>query len=110
MRKYRKFIYIFLSCIVVFTVQCRFEMCGGAFEESCLLNGLNKMIGVFCATDFADLLILAAVMVMLHAVAQRDKRVDGATGIFSLILAVLLVICISFKKFNSTVFLFDNAF
>lgn len=110
MRKQRNLIFIFLSCIVVFTVQCKFEMCGGAFEESNLLNGLNKMIGVFNAPDFADLLTLAAVMVMFRTVAQRDKKVDVGTGIFSLILAVLLVTCISFKKFNSTVFLFDNAF
>ncbi len=110
MRKHRNFIYIFLSCIVVFTVQCKFEMCVGAFEESKLLNGLNKMIVAFNAPDFADLLTLAAVMVMFRAVAQRAPRFDVGTGIFSLLLAALLVTCISFKKFNSTVFLFDNIF
>lgn len=110
MRKYRNLLFGLLSCIVVFTVQCRFELCGGGFEESNLLNGLNKMIGAFNAPNFADLLIFAAVMIMLRTVAARDRELDTGTVIFSLVLAVLFVVCISFMKFNSAAFLLDNSF
>lgn len=110
MRRYRNLFFALLSCIVVFTVQCRFELCGGGFEESNLLNGLNKAIGAFNAPNFADLLIFAAVMIMLRTVAARDRELNMGTMIFSLVLAVLFVVCISFMKFNSAVFLLDNSF
>lgn len=110
MRKYRNLLFAVLSCIVVFTVQCRFELCGGGFEESNLLNGLNKMIGAFNAPQFTDLLIFAAVLMMLRAVAARDKELDTGTGVLSLAFAVLFVVCISFRKFNSAAFLLDNSF
>lgn len=110
MRKYRNFLCFLLSCVVVFTLQCRFEICVGGFEESDLLNGLNKLYSAFHETNYVDLLMLAAVFRMLRIVWAKDKEFDMATGILSLLFAILLVVCISYKKFNHAGFLFDNSF
>lgn len=110
MRRYRNVFYFLLSCVVVFTLQCRFEICVGGFAESNLLNGLNKLYNAFYGFDYADLLILAAVFCMFRTVEKRDRKPDVGTGILSLVFAVLLVVCISFRKFNHAGFLLDNSF
>lgn len=110
MRRYRKFLYFLLSCVVVLALSCRFEICVGGFADAALLNGLDKLRGAFREADYADLLMLAAVMWMFGAVEARDRKFDVGTGLLSFVFAVLLVVCISFRKFNSAVFLLGNSF
>ena len=110
MEKYWNPIFFVLACIVTLTLQCRFEICVGGFADSGLLNGLNKLYSAFRTADYVDLLILAAVFVMLRKVTEREKRLDAGTAVFSFLLAVLLVVCISFRKYNHAGFLLDNSF
>lgn len=110
MRGYRKLIYFFLSCVVVLALSCRFEISVGGFADSGLLNGLNKLRGAFREPDYMDLPALAAVLWMFRAVDARDRKFDMGTGLLSLVFSVLLVVCTSFRKFNSAAFLLDNSF
>lgn len=104
------FVCFLLSCIAVFTLHCKFEIFGGGFPDSALLNGLNKLYNTFYATEFADIFTLTAVYLMLRFVVAREEYRDTATMIFSLILSVTLVVSISFHKFNSADFLFANVY
>lgn len=110
MRRYRNFFCFLLSCVVVYTLQCKFEICVGGFAGEGMLNGLNKLYSAFDGPDYADLPVLAAVFGMLRAVEAKDKKIDGATGILSLLFAILLVVCISYRKYDHAGFLFDNSF
>ena len=108
--RYGKVITFLLSCVAVFTLHCRFEISGGGFPDSVLLNNLNKLYNSFTPMNYADLVILFAVWKLFDHVFSRERRIDYGTGIFALILSVLLVTCISFYKFNSSVFVLGSGF
>ncbi len=99
-----------LSCTAVLALHCRFEIFGGGFPDSNLLNGLNKLYNTFSGPDFADLLLLIAIYALLRFISVKDSKIDRGFLLFSFTLSALLVICISFKKFDSAVFLFANSF
>ena len=99
-----------LSCLAVFTLHCRFEIYGGGFPDSALLNGLNKLYNTFSGPDFADLFVLFAVYILLRFVHEKDEGIDLSTLLLSLVLAMTLLTAISFKKFNSTAILFANSY
>ena len=99
-----------LSCIATFTLHCRFEVVVGEYVEFPLLNGLDKLYTTFTRPDFSDLLVFIAVYLMLRFVAQKDQKLDIGTLIFSLILSTILLFAISFRKFNSAVFVIDNKY
>lgn len=99
-----------LSCWAVFAMHCRFEIFDGAFPDSALLNGLNKLYSTFSGPDFADIFACIAVYMMLRYVVGRDERIDRSSLAVSGLMALTLVACISFKKFNSAVLLFGNMF
>ncbi|MCM1064748.1 MAG: DUF6020 family protein [Eubacterium sp.] len=75
-----------------------------------LLNGLNKLLDAFYDLDFADMMVAAAVFMMLRTVEARDKRFYAGTGMVSALFAVLMVSCISFMKYDHAGFLFANSF
>lgn len=110
MRRFEKIQNGLLAAIVTFTLQCTYEVYVGGYEDSSLVNGLNKLYGAFYTLNYMDLLVFAAVILMIREVRKRDKKIDIATVVFSVILSFLLVVCISFQKYNSTVFLWGNAF
>lgn len=110
MRRYEKIQNCLLAAIVTFTLQCTFEVYVGGYDDSAIVNGLNKLYGAFHVLDYMDLLVFAAVIVMIRAVRRSDTKTDIATLIFSAVLSFVLVACISFKKFNSAVFLWGNSF
>ena len=60
--------------------------------------------------DYTDLLTAAAVFVMLKEVKKREAKTDVATLVLSVILSFLLIVCISFKKYDSAIFLWGNSF
>lgn len=101
---------ILLSCAAVFTLHCRFEIFGGGFPDSDILNGLNKLYNTFYGPDYADLFILIAIYAMLRFVRKKDHKADTGFLLFSLILSILLMASISYKKFNSADLLFANSF
>lgn len=101
---------ILLSCMAVFTLHCEFEPFGGGFPDNALLNGLNKIYNTFSGPDFADLFILIAIYVMLRFVRTKDEKIDISSLILSFAMAVTLVASISFKKFNSSLFLFGSSY
>ena len=78
--------------------------------DSNLVNGLNKLCGAFTVLDYTDLLTAAAVFVMLKEVKKREAKTDVATLVLSVILSFLLIVCISFKKYDSAIFLWGNSF
>jgi len=108
--RYGKAVTFLLSCVVVFTLHCRFEISGGGFPDSALLNSLNKLYNSFTPVDFADLVVLFAVWKLFDHVFSRENWIDQGTGVLALLLSVLLVTCISFKKFNSPVFILGSGF
>lgn len=71
--------------------------------DSNLVNGLNKLCGAFTVLDYTDLLTAAAVFVMLKEVKKREAKTDVATLVLSVILSFLLIVCISFKKYDSAI-------
>lgn len=107
---YGKAISFLLSCVVVFTLHCRFEISGGGFPDSVLLNSLNKLYNSFTPINYVDLVVLLAVWKLFDFVFSRERWIDQETGILSLVLSVLLVTCISFQKFNSAVFVLGSGF
>ncbi len=106
----KRILYFLLSCLAVFALHCRFEIFGGGFPDSDLLNGLNKLYDAFSGPEFVDLLVLAAIYKMLWFADEKCEQAGIGTLIFSFGLSVLLVAAISFKKFNSTAFLRANSF
>lgn len=110
MRRFEKIQNGLLAAIVTFTLQCTYEVYVGGYEDSSLVNGLNKLYGAFYTLNYMDLLVFAAVILMIREVRKRDKKIDIATVVFSAVLSFLLVVCISFQKYNSAVFLWGNAF
>lgn len=101
----KKLCAFFLSLVAVFTLHCNFEMGVGEPNSSALVSGLHKIYNSFLSPKFTDLFVFAAIFIMLLFVMERDKKIDIEFLIFSLLLSVTLVSAISFKKFNSLVFL-----
>ncbi|HBA50098.1 MAG TPA: hypothetical protein DCZ91_20360 [Lachnospiraceae bacterium] len=101
---------IILSLVAVLALHCRFEVFVGSFQDSALLNGLHKLYGTFSGPDYTDLLVFAAIYIMLRVVRRRDEKIDSGFLLLSLALSVILVVSISFKKFDSADFLFANAY
>ena len=110
MRRYQKIRNVLLTVIVTLALQCTFEVCLGGYVDSNLVNGLNKLCGAFTVLDYTDLLTAAAVFVMLKEVKKREAKTDVATLVLSVILSFLLIVCISFKKYDSAIFLWGNSF
>ncbi len=108
--KYGKVLTFLLSCVVVFTLHFKFEIIGGGFPDSTLLNCLNKLYNSFTPMNFADLVVLFAVWKLFEHVFSRENWIDQGTGVLALILSVLLVTCISFQKFNSPALILGNRF
>lgn len=108
--RYGKGITFLLSCVVVFTLHFKFEIIGGGFPDSTLLNCLNKLYNSFTPMNFVDLAVLLAVWKLFEHVFSRENWIDQGTGVLALILSVLLVTCISFKKFNSPALILGNRF
>lgn len=108
--RYGRMIAFLLSCVAVFTLHCRFEISGGGFPDSALLNTLNKLYNSFTPMNYTDLVILFAVWKLFDHVFSGDRGIDEGTGILSMLLSVLLVTCISFYKFNSSVFVLGSGF
>ena len=108
--RYGKAITFLLSCVVVFTLHFKFEIIGGGFPDSTFLNCLNKLYNSFTPMNFADLVVLFAVWKLFEHVFSRENWIDQGTGILALLLSVLLVTCISFKKFNSPALILGNRF
>lgn len=108
--RYGKVITFLLSCVVVFTLHFKFEVIGGGFPDSTLLNSMNKLYNSFTPMNFADLVVLFAVWKLFDHVFSRENWIDQGTGVLALILSVLLVTCISFKKFNSPALILGNRF
>ena len=106
-----KGILFLLSCVAVLTLHCRFEIFVGGFPESAFLNGLDKLYNTFFAgLDFLDLAALTAVYIMLLFVAEKDQKIDISSLILALIMAIMLIASVSFKKFNSSDFMFANSY
>ena len=103
MRRYQKIRNVLLTVIVTLALQCTFEVCLGGYVDSNLVNGLNKLCGAFTVLDYTDLLTAAAVFVMLKEVKKREAKTDVATLVLSVILSFLLIVCISFKKYDSAI-------
>ena len=101
---------ILLSCAAVFYLHCRFEILGGGFTDCDILNGLKKLYNTFYGPDYADLFILIAIYAMLRFVWKKDHKTDTGFLLLSLILSILLMASISYKKFNSADLLFANSF
>ena len=99
-----------LSCIATFTVHCRFEVAVGGYIEHPLLNELDKFSNTFTKPDLSDLLVLVAVYLLLRFVAQKDQRIDIGTLIFSFVLSVILLFSISFREYDSLIFVFANKY
>ena len=110
MSRYQKIRNVLLTVIVTLALQCTFEICLGGYVDSNLVNGLNKLCGAFTVLDYTDLLTAAAVFVMLKEVKKREAKTDVATLVLSVILSFLLIVCISFKKYDSAIFLWGNSF
>ena len=110
MSRYQKIRNVLLTVIVTLALQCTFEVCLGGYVDSNLVNGLNKLCGEFTVLDYTDLLTAAAVFVMLKEVKKREAKTDVATLVLSVILSFLLIVCISFKKYDSAIFLWGNSF
>ncbi len=111
LKKRGSFLLLFLlSCLAALTLHCKFEIFGGGFPDSPLLNGLNKLSNTFTSPDFGDLFVLLGVWLMLRSVWEREGKTDRGTLLFSLALSVALVTAISFKKFDSAAFLFANSY
>lgn len=108
--RYGRIITFLLSCVVVFTLHYKYEISGGGFPDSLLLNNLNKLYNSFTPMDFVDLVVLFAVWKLFDHVFSKEKWIDQGTGILALLLSVLLVTCISFKKFNSPVLILGSGF
>ena len=108
--RYGRIVTFLLSCVVVFTLHCRFEISGGGISDSVLVNSLNKLYNSFTQADFADLVVLFAVWRLSEHVFSREKWIAQGTGVLALLLSVLMVTCISFKKFNSPVFILGSGF
>lgn len=108
--RYGKVITFLLSCVVVFTLHFKFEIIGGGFPDSTMLNSLNKLYNSFTSINFADLVVLFAVWKLFDHVFSRENWIDQGTGVLALILSVLLVTCISFQKFNSPALILGNRF
>lgn len=99
------------SYAAVLALHCRFEIFEGRFPESAFLNGLDKLYKTFfVGLDFLDLAALIAIYMMLLFVAEKDKKIDSGSLAMSSILAVTLVVSISFKKFSSSDFMFANSY
>lgn len=103
MSRYQKIRNVLLTVIVTLALQCTFEVCLGGYVDSNLVNGLNKLCGAFTVLDYTDLLTAAAVFVMLKEVKKREAKTDVATLVLSVILSFLLIVCISFKKYDSAI-------
>lgn len=99
-----------LAAIVTFALQCTFEICLGGYVDSNLVNGLNKLYGAFTVLNYMDLLVFAAVLFLLREVHKKETKIDVATLVLSVALSFLLIVCISFKKYNAACFLWDNSF
>ena len=110
MRRFAKIRNILLAVIVTLTLQCTFEVYVGGYADSSLVNGLSKLCGAFHTLDYVDLLSFAAVLLLFREVKKREVGTDVATLLLSAILSFLLVVCISFQKYDSAIFLWGNSF
>lgn len=110
LNRYRKAVTFLLSCVAAFTLHYMFEVVGGGVPDSKLLNSLNRLGASFISINFSDLVALFAVWKLFDHVFSRENRIDWGTGILSLLFSVLLVACISFKKFNSSILIVGNHF
>lgn len=99
-----------LACIATFALHCRFEIATGEFIGYPILNGVNKLSNTFMKPEFTDIIVLAAVYLLLRFVAQKDRKLDFGTLIFSMMLSTILLFAISFRKFNSAVLVFGNKY
>lgn len=108
--RYGRVVSFLLSCAAVLTLHCRFEVVGGAFPDSELLNNLNKLCNSFMPVSYADLAALFAVWKLSGSVFSRERCIDQGTGTLSLLLSILLVVCISFRSYNSPAFLLGDTF
>ena len=110
MVQFRKIRNVLLAVVVTLALQCTFEVCLGGYVDSSFINGLNKLYGAFLVLDYTDLLTFAAVLVMFREVEKRNRRIDKVTALCAAVLSFLLLVCISFKKYDSAILLWGNAF
>lgn len=99
-----------LSLVAVFALHCNFEIAVGEQHPSVLVSSLHKVFNSFLCPEFTDLFVFAAIFMMLLSVMKKDRKADVGFLLFSFLLSVTLVTAISFKKFNSLVFLQANSY
>ncbi|MBR1855173.1 MAG: hypothetical protein IJ794_18880 [Lachnospiraceae bacterium] len=82
----------------------------GGFAELPLLNVLDKLYNTFTKPELTDLLIVVGVYLLLRKLAAKEDTLRWRTFFFSMALSVLLLFAISFRKFNSAIFVLGNKY
>lgn len=108
-RQIKSMLRLIYSAVVLLALNCKMECVVGG-EDSILLNGIYKLYHSFSSHDFLDILIVVAVYVLISYVDKQDKRWDKQTAGFAVFLSVIYVVSMSYSKYDSAVFLFENSF
>lgn len=99
-----------LALAATLTLHCRFEIYTGGFANP-LLNGVNKLTNTFIGgIDFLDLFAVLGLYLLLRFVFEKEKKIDLSSLLLSVALAVLLLFCISFEKYNSPALVTANSY
>lgn len=110
-RSRKEMMVLFLLALTAMgTLHCRFEIYQGDFPGHFLLNGLNKLSNTFIVLDYVDLILLASIYIIVHNVWHKDKKLDRPSVVLSVVLSLLLMISISYKKYNSAILLLGNSY
>lgn len=105
-----KMLYFFLATAAALAMHCGSDVVYGGFQEGSFLNALNKVYNTFLALDFLDLIALVAVYLLYCHVTQREERVCIYSAVLAGVFSLLLILCISYRQYDSAIMVFGNTY
>lgn len=97
------------SILVVLAMNCKMECIDGG-RDSALLNGMYKLRNSFYSYNFTDVFIMVTIIFLIRYVRKQGMVCDKWIKIFSLIFSVSYVVSLSYAKYDSAAFLFEDRF
>ncbi|MCR5311898.1 MAG: DUF6020 family protein [Lachnospiraceae bacterium] len=100
--------YVLLAVLSTMALNCRWSFLGGS-EGGFVLNFLQKFGISFQGVDFADIVTVIALS-FFYLRFLKGSAFDLPALILSSILSVLYILCVQYRDFNSTSYLFGSKF
>lgn len=105
----RVIICVICSVLSVLAMHCEMNIIDGG-EDSIILNGIYKFYHSFNTYNFTDIFVFLAVYILICYIIKYDNKLDRWTVAFSMLFSVSYVVSMSYKKYNSAEFLYDDRY